>query len=279
MCGQNCRRTIGCPVSGSTRPVSSTHPVHCPTHLERQAGLPARPDHVRVLDARERRRADAAAARQRRAAHRETCTTSRASTRAGSGSARPVRPSTMPPNPKPTASARFRVTCHVGSSVPANRSPDRPPLLRRRRVLERRQHRPVTVEPEAEPDHRTEQAAARAHPAAPRTARTRARARPETRCASTRPGRPRSAATTAAHHHRRRTSSSPARESRRRGPPPASMRWASAASARSVPAAAAERPSRARPHAPCAQTRARRQPPRRSRGRQRASWSDGAGPP
>src|SRR4029079_969035 len=30
-CGQYSRRTIACPVSGSTRPVSATQPVHCPT--------------------------------------------------------------------------------------------------------------------------------------------------------------------------------------------------------------------------------------------------------
>src|SRR6185369_7180142 len=46
----------------------------------------------------------------------------------GATSARPVLlPSTMPPKPSPAAKDRFRVTCHVGSSVPANRMPARPP--------------------------------------------------------------------------------------------------------------------------------------------------------
>src|SRR5213078_2347506 len=45
----------------------------------------------------------------------------------GMASMRPVRPSTMPPKPKPTATLRLGVTCQVGSIVPANRSPDSPP--------------------------------------------------------------------------------------------------------------------------------------------------------
>src|SRR4051812_40912619 len=39
---------------------------------------------------------------------------------------RPVWPSTIPPNPKPSASEKLGVTCHVGSIVPAKRKPDRP---------------------------------------------------------------------------------------------------------------------------------------------------------
>ena len=46
-------------------------------------------------------------------------------------------------NRSPTASDRCRVTCQVGSIVPAKRRPSRPARRRRQRVLERRQDRPV----------------------------------------------------------------------------------------------------------------------------------------
>src|SRR5260221_14475783 len=114
------------PVSGSTRPVSALQPVHWP--------IPSRP---RLVAARGPSTIDHSA--RARPAVPTPLQLGRGGDGlgkvyevsivlgSGEGAGRPGRPSTMPPNPSPTDSDRCSVTCQVGSIVPANLRPHRPP--------------------------------------------------------------------------------------------------------------------------------------------------------
>ena len=109
----------------------------------------------------------------------------------------------MPPKPRPSASDEVRRR-RARSDRSCRRSAARRarPRADARRVLERREHRPVGVEPQPERGSWRRAGGRSARPRARRAGRRRGRARGGTRCASRRRDRPPSAATGAARPRR-----------------------------------------------------------------------------
>src|SRR5450631_490496 len=126
--GHHCRRTIACPVSTLTCPVSSEQPVHWPTASIPRLVAERGPSTI-VHSARAS--ADTPTPLQLGSGGPAPGKVYELESEPGNGvtSGRLVLPSTMPPNPRPTANDRCDVRCQVGSSVPEKRRPSSPPAV------------------------------------------------------------------------------------------------------------------------------------------------------